>query len=110
MDPQTQILSEFNRAEEARNKGNEGMARVCARRAAGIAIRDYFTRLGTPSPSTSAYDLLNRLHDDPRLPLELKLAVDHLTVRVTEDFKLPIDADLITEARLLCNWLLNNKS
>lgn len=107
MDLQTQIKIEFDRAEQARAKGNEGQARVCARRAAGIVIREYFTRRGTHIPSTSAYDLLNLLKDDPLLPSDLKMFADHLTVRVTEEFKLPIQADLIAEARLLCNWLLN---
>lgn len=107
MDLQTQIKIEFDRAEQARAKGNEGQARVCARRAAGIVIREYFTRRGTHIPSTSAYDLLNLLKDDPLLPSDLKMVADHLTVRVTEEFKLPIQADLIAEARLLCNWLLN---
>ncbi|MBC7878398.1 MAG: hypothetical protein H7Y59_14605 [Anaerolineales bacterium] len=99
--------AEFERAEQARTKGNEGQARVCARRAAGIAIRDYLTRHGTHIPSTSAYDLLNLLKEDSLLPPDLRLIADHLTVRVTEEFKLPVEADLIAEARLLCKWLLN---
>jgi hypothetical protein len=107
-DLQTQLEAEFERAAQARAKNNEGQARVCARRAAGIAIRDYLTRKGIRVPSASAYDLLNLLKDDSRLPPDLKLIADHLTVRVTEEFKLPVKADLIAEARLLCNWLLNN--
>jgi hypothetical protein len=107
MDPQTQMEVEFERAEQARAKGNEGQARVCARRAAGIAIREYFTRQGTHIPGTSAYDLLNLLKGDPLLPSDLKLFTDHLTVRVTEEFKLPIEADLIAEARILCSWAIN---
>ncbi len=101
MDIKLNIQTEFDRAEQARTKGNEGQARVCARRAAGIAIRDYLTRNGTHIPSTSAYDLLNLLKDDPLLPPDLKLVADHLTVRVTEEFKLPVDADLIAEARII---------
>ena len=54
----------------------------------------------------SAYDLLNLLKDDANLPPDLKLAADNLTVRVTEEFKLPVDADLVAEARTLCNELL----
>lgn len=100
--------AEFERAEQARAKGNEGQARVCARRAAGIAIRDYFTRHETHIPSTSAYDLLNLLKEDSLLPPDLRLVADHLTVRVTEEFKLPVEADLIAEARLLCEWLLQS--
>ena len=107
MSAQLQIQAEFDRAEQARTKNNEGQARVCARRAAGIAIRDYLTRRGTRIPSISAYDLLNLIKEDPLLPPDLKLIADHLTLRVTEEFKLPVDADLIAEARLLCEWLLN---
>ena len=106
MSLQTQIQIEFDRANQARAKGNEGQARVCARRAAGIAIRDYLTRRGTHISSTSAYDLLNLLKEDTLLPPDLKLVADHLTLRVTEEFKLPVEADLIAEARVLCDWLL----
>lgn len=103
---QEQIQKEFERAEQARAKANEGQARVCARRAAGIAIRDYLTRQGIRPPSTSAIDLLNLLKDDPLLSPDLKLIVDHLTLRVTEEFKLPINADLVAEAKTLCDELL----
>jgi len=81
---------------------------VCARRAAGVAIREYLTRKGTPPSSASAVDLLTLLKDDPRLSPDLKLIVDHLTLRVTEEFKLPVDADLVAEARKLCGELLSN--
>jgi HEPN domain-containing protein len=106
MDLQNQINEEFELAERARAKNNEGQARVCARRAAGIAIREYLTRKGTPPRTASAYDLLNQLKDDPHLSSDLKLIADHLTLRVTEEFKLPVDADLIAEARALCDELL----
>jgi len=101
-----QINAEFERAEQVRARNNEGQARVCARRAAGIAIREYLTRKGIRPPSTSAVDLLNLLKDDPLLSPELELIVDHLTLRVTEEFKLPVDADLVAEARVLCDELL----
>lgn len=106
MDAESNIQAEFARAEQARAKNNEGQARVCARRAAGIAIREYLSRKGTAASNTSAYDLLNLLKENPLLPPDLKLVADHLTVRVTEEFKLPVDADLIAESRLLCDWLL----
>lgn len=101
-----QIEKEFELAAQARARGNEGQARVCARRAAGIAIRDYLTRRGIHPRSASAYDLLNLLKDDPLLSPDLKLIADHLTLRVTEEFKLPVDADLVAEARKLCDELL----
>ncbi len=107
MDWQTEINAEFEKAEQARARGNEGQARVCARRAAGIAGREYLTRQGIRPPSMSAYDLLNQLKSDPRLSPDLQLIADHLTLRVNEEFKLPVNADLIAEARTFCDGLLN---
>jgi hypothetical protein len=104
----TQIEAEYERADQARARNNEGQARVCARRAAGIAIRDFLTRRGIRPPSTSSYDLLNLIKDDPLLPPDLKLVANHLTMRVTEEFKLPVEVDLVAESRQLCDWLLKN--
>lgn len=101
-----ELEAEFLRAERARERGNEGQARVCARRAAGIAIREYLARRGTRLPHLGAYDLLNLLKNDPALSPDLAPLVDHLTLRVTEEFKLLVDADLVAEARLLCIALL----
>lgn len=103
---QVLLEREFQLAAEARSKKNEGQARVCARRAAGIAIRESLLRRGVHPPSISAYDLLNMLKEDTRLPSNIKQAADYLTLRVTEDFKLPIEVDLLAEARSLCKWLL----
>ena len=105
-DWKVEMQMEFDRAMQARTRGNEGQARVCARRAAGIAIREYLTRQAIRPPSTSAYDLLNLIKEDPHLSPDLKGIADHLTLRVTEEFKLPVDADLIAEARTLCEDLL----
>jgi len=108
MDWQRQIEAEFEKAEQARARGNEGQARVCARRAAGIAVREYLARQGIRPPSVSAYDLLNLLKADPQLAPGLRLIADHLTLRVTEEFKLPVNADLIAEAREFCQELLRS--
>lgn len=103
---QTDIQAELEKAAQARGRGNEGQARVCARRAAGIAVREYLNRRGIRPPSTSAYDLLNLMKEDPLLSPELKKMAEHLTVRVTEEFKLPVDVDLVREATLFCEELL----
>ena len=105
-DWKVQIEIEFERAIAARERGNEGQARVCARRAAGIAIREYYARRGQTVRTSSAYDLLNLLEKEPHLPPELKQAAVYLTLRVTEEFKLPVDVDLLDEARKLCDGLL----
>ncbi|MCC6498937.1 MAG: hypothetical protein IT313_01575 [Anaerolineales bacterium] len=103
------IASELEKAEQARAQGNEGRARVCARRAAGLAAREFLTQRGIRPPSASAMDLLNLLMDDPHLSPDLKRIASHLTLTVTKEFKLPAEIDLIAEARILCNTLLNQR-
>ena len=106
MDFPSQIQAEFEKAEQARARGNEGQARVCARRAAGIAAREYYARLGRPVRSPSAYDILNLLIEDASLSEDLRRSAGYLTLRVNEDFKLPVNVDLIAVAREFCNNLL----
>jgi hypothetical protein len=93
------IEAELAKAERARAERREGMARVCARRAAGWALRSYYvTRTGRAAP-TSALDLLRWFQADPAAPAELRDAAQRLTVRVTEDFRLPHSGDPILDAR-----------
>lgn len=108
MDIPHQIRYELEQARAARLAGNEGRARVCARRAAGIAARDFLARNRVPLRSHSALDALHALAQFPDLPPDLLTAAIHLTVRVTEEFTLPGNADLIADARFLCEKLLPN--
>jgi HEPN domain-containing protein len=107
-DFQIKIQAELDKAKQARAKGNEGQARVCARRAAGIAAREYFARQGKTFRTPSAYDLLNELVHETGISGELRQSAEYLTLRVNEEFKLPVDVDLIEEARKLCEGLLKN--
>lgn len=106
MDWQHKLQTEFDLAASAWANGNEGRARVCARRAAGVAIREYLSRCGISVPGASAYDLLNLLKESPEITPDQKLICIHLTLRVTDEFKLPVDIDLVNESRLLCAALL----
>ena len=109
-DWKTALQAEFERAEQARTRGNEGQARVCARRAAGIAAREYLTRRGQIIRTPSAYDLLSLLVEDASLTDELRQSAALLTLRVNEEFKLPVDVDLVVEARKLCEALLGEST
>lgn len=105
-DWKTKLEREFQMAEAARARGNEGQARVCARRAAGVAVREYLARKGQRALSPSAYDLLQSLAELPGVPAEALQPAAYLTLRVDEEFKLPAGVDLIGEARALCAQLL----
>jgi hypothetical protein len=102
------IQVELTHAEEARAKGNEGMARVCSRRAAGIAIGIYLTHIGFSGFGPSAYERLNILKSLPDISPQAIETVDHLLLRVNEDHKLPIEIDLIEDARWLTVYLLSD--
>ncbi|MBT3337149.1 MAG: hypothetical protein HN855_06195 [Anaerolineae bacterium] len=93
-------------AESARDAGNHGKMRVCARRASGVAIREYLIRRGITPPSTSAYDLLKVLEEMDETPAELQQASVFLRLRVTEKFRLPVNVDLVAEAKKICSVLL----
>jgi HEPN domain-containing protein len=105
-DWKTALQREFEMAENARARGNEGQARVCARRAAGIALRETFRRRGMAARSSSAYDLLGEFMGLDETPADLREIAGYLTLRVTEEFKLPLEVDLVEEARTLCERLL----
>ncbi len=98
---------ELSQAEAAREKGNEGKARVCARRAAGIAAGEYFRRKSVEQVGASAYDRLKQLQELPGISEEIRKVVSNFLQRVDVDHNLPGEADLIAEARFLAEQLLS---
>jgi hypothetical protein len=105
MDVRAQVEAELARGAAARARGNEGRARVCARRAAGLAVREYLNRHSEVVRSLSAVDLLEQLRQSPGLPPDWIPRIDHLMLRVDEEFRLPAEVDLLADARRLCDDL-----
>ena len=101
--------AEIEQAESARLKGNEGMARVCARRAAGQVAAEYLARQGIHLPVKSAYDLLKFLKEMADISPEVRVAASHFLLRITTDHQLPVDVDLIQESRWLAAMLLHEE-
>jgi hypothetical protein len=97
---------EIHRAEVARDEGNEGRARVCARRAAGIILIEYFRRRGISPPGTSVIDYLKQTRVIPGLPPRVREIAEHLLLRINSLRHLPVDTDLIDKTRQLLDLLL----
>ncbi|WP_299024579.1 hypothetical protein [uncultured Thermanaerothrix sp.] len=95
------IEQELAQAERARQAGNEGQARVCARRAVGLALQAFWDK-DEQTESSSVIRLFERLRESETLPEALRQAADHFLMRVTPEFRLPVDVDLVAEAR----WLI----
>ncbi len=96
-----QIRVELDRAIRAREQGNEGLARVCARRAAGRALAAYVEKFPRPGWGSSALDRLRGLEQDTQAPEGVRRAAMRLTARVTEDHILPFADDPLEDARLI---------
>lgn len=99
------VAQELERAQEARAAGNEGRARVCARRAAAFAIGAW---ADLPASGWSVPKRLQAVARDARFSADVRAAAHHLTLRVTSDHQLPVDADPLADAQLLVRHFLRN--
>lgn len=93
------IETELKRAHEARAAGNEGQARVYARRAAGLAIRAYYQKQGAAGWGGDAWTQLNRLKEDAAVPAEMRAKAVRLTTKVDHNHNLPFPEDPLEDAR-----------
>lgn len=106
-DWKTLSIDELNLAEISRQQGNEGKARVCARRAAGHVVGEYLRRQGLQVDSMNALTRIKETIALPELPDETNATLEHFLIHTTPEFKLPIDVDLIDDVRFLAHELLN---
>jgi hypothetical protein len=105
-----QIRQELANAVQAREQGYEGRARVCARRAAGAAIREYFRLRGNLNRTGSAIDLIQMLAAYESAPTRARMVAAALLERVDENFSLPPQVDLIFEVNELARVLEEHAS
>ena len=94
-------------ARSARDSGNEGRARVCARRAAGIAAGEYLSQIQPTYKIKGALENLSNLQSHVDVSESIKDNVNLFLMHVDYDHKLPIDVDLIQEAIDLKEKLLS---
>lgn len=97
--------TELQHAREARASGFEGRARVCARRAAGLAIREYLIQNPKSFRSISLFDLIADKTVRDLLPPKIFDPLQRLSLRVNEQFQLPAGVDLISDAKLVITLL-----
>jgi hypothetical protein len=101
--------AELNQAELSRQSGNEGRARVCARRAAGHIIIEYYRRTGTVSPGEGAYSRIQHLSTQPGISDRSREILKRLMLRVTPEHTLPVEADLISDVHMLAKDLIGEE-
>jgi hypothetical protein len=100
---------ELDHAIKSRSEGNEGMARVCARRAAGIIVGEYLEHRGVSNLTNSAYDRLVTFNHLPDISPKLKEIAGHFLLRVDHDHQLPADVDLLFDVQILAKELVKGR-
>jgi hypothetical protein len=96
-----QIEKEFAVAREAQRIGNDGKARVCARRAVGQAIAWYVTKFPQTKWGADAVRQLQHLKDDVSFSQEVRDAAERLTTKVSDQFTSPFSTDPIQDAKII---------
>ena len=100
----TRIEAELARGHAA-EAGNPGRARVCARRAAGWAVRAWYQQREGPGWGGDALKQLHRLRAEPAVPTALRAAAERLTTKVGHEHQLPFSDDPLADARGIVAWV-----
>ena len=109
-DAEDRATAELRRARTAREMGTEGMARVCARRAAGAALTFWLQHRARPYWGSDALGRLKLLARDPAVPEKVRESAGRLTARVAPDFSPPSAVDPLEDAAHVIGWLLADGS
>ena len=95
------IKRELPSARQAFDSGNEGKGRVCARRAAGIALTWFLSTHPRHSWGTDAMTQLLHLKDDSSFPQDVREAASRLTARIIEQFSYPFKTSPLEDSNII---------
>lgn len=98
-----QITTELTNAEKALAEKNDGKARACARRAAGIIIKEYL-RQDSKSPSQSALDRLKNVSTNEQFPEHIRKAALRLITNVKDRLSPNFTFHPIHDAEILITY------
>jgi hypothetical protein len=93
-----EFLKEIEQARISRQSGNEGRARVCARRAAGIAAGEYLSQIQPDYQIKGALENLTNLQSHLSISKNIKDSISLFIIHVDYEHNLPVDVDLIEKA------------
>ncbi len=103
VDPQfdEEINRELAIALSAQANGNHGRARVCARRAAGVAIGWYLRMIPHQGWGENVMSRLEHLKADNSFPENVRDAADRLSMKITNQFSYPSGHDPVRDAGMI---------
>ena len=108
------INREFRTIEKSIIEGNQGKARVCARRAVAFAMQEKLRSIGTSVIGLDLKQLTKRFLEEFETSEEIENILEHMSWKV--DMKLGADStywpypevDLIEESRYFVKYLLSD--
>ena len=106
-DIRQEIEKEFATGSHALRSGNAGMARVCARRAAGAAIRFWLQY----NPRNWKQDVIGLLHAaarDAESPSMVRDACVRLTARINVNFQSSFSTNPLDDASIIVSHFLSD--
>ncbi len=110
MSPPSRIAQELSAAKQAWHDGNEGKARVCARRAVAVAAESWSVGRGEPPGRADAMAHLRRIQQQGAFPLPVRQAAERLTTAVTRRQHAPFTTDPVSDASLIISHLAADTS
>lgn len=103
-----QIEQELTKAARGLQSGNDGLARVCARRAVALASQQWAEQQNLATWKGDAMHHLRQIQAEPTFPPPVRAAAQRLLTKVTEQTELPMTTDPITDARIILDYLLDH--
>ena len=101
MSQHEQIEQELAKAATGLREGNDGLARVCARRAVALGAQAWVKRGRRKPWPADAMNQLRMIQQEEAFPLEMREAVQRLLTKVTQRDQAPVSTDPIADARLI---------
>ena len=106
----TIAYAELKVGEEAKETGNIGQARVCARRGCGFAIEHWLEQNPRKNWGASTISMLTKLQEDSTIPKEIRDAAERLTKRVDQNFETGIEEDPLKDGETIIEYFLDKKN
>ena len=98
------IEQELAVAEAAWKAANEGKARVCARRAVGLATDWWLDRLPVRRWRGDAMEHLRQIQRQPSFPLPVRQAAERLSTPVPRRDAAPFTTEPLADARVIIEY------
>lgn len=106
----TTAHAEIQVGEIAKQNGNIGKARVCARRGCFFAISLWLEFNPKKDWGDSAMSMLTHLQIDASIPNYIKEAAERLTIKVDQNFETGIDNDPLRDAETIIEYFLDKNN